>query len=413
MDKDNIKSAFGEYLIPLNTDILLKQVATLKLDRYVKKLDTEKTCKLFIYAQLMQLKSLEDISLHLQNKKALQHTVQLESISSSQLSRKLRDLDPLIFDEVFRNLIGQITSQIGVSSALQHLGRIHLIDSSTISMAIHHYRWAEFRKTKAGVKLHLRLVYVGDEVYPDEAILTPAKPADKKQLDRLIVTDPDALNVFDRGYVDYRIYDQYSGNSIRFVTRLKSNADLEIIEEKLVTSDSGIRREVIVRLGNPATYQMQHKLRLIETVDTEENPVVILTNDFKISTEELGTVYRKRWQIELFFKWMKQNLKLKTCYGHSRNAVYCQIRIALLVFCLLLLMKLKAMHRGRLLKVLKLLRLHGDSEYSSFIRALHRAPTRTSRGRQTWDSERIFRETLQQYIDGETAHLNDLTYDPV
>jgi IS4 transposase len=314
---------------------------------------------------------------------------------------------------VFQDLVRKITSQIGVSSTLQHLGNIHLIDSSTISMAINHYRWAEFRKTKAGVKLHLRLVYVGGTVYPDKAVLTPAKSADKKQLEHLIVTDPDALNVYDRGYVDYRAFDYYCANGIRFVTRLKANAEIQVIEEKTVSAGSTIRREAIVRLGNPQNYQMEHELRLIESVDTEGNLIVILTNDFQMTPEELSDVYRCRWQIELFFKWMKQHLKLKTCYGRSRNAVYSQIRIALITFCLLVLLKIKSAHRGRLLKVLKFLRLYWDSDFTAFIQALHRVPTRTSRGRRRWDSERIFRETLQQYENREVSHLDDLAYDPI
>lgn len=392
---------------------MLEQIRTLQMDRYVKKLDTITTCKLFVFAQLMQIKSLTDVSLHLSHQEDLQKELNLDSISTSQLSRKLREIDPAVFHIVFQDLVRQISKQLGMASTRKHLGCIHLIDSSTISMALSQYRWAEFRTTKAGVKIHLRLAYWGETVYPDEAILTPAKPADKKQLDRLIVRDPDALNVFDRGYLDYRAFDRYCREGIRFVTRLKANADIRVVEETPVQSDSGVRRDAIVRLGNPYTYQMEHELRLIETMDTEGNRIVILTNDFAMKVDEISDAYRWRWQIELFFKWMKQHLKLKTCYGKSRNAVYGQIRIALIVFCLLLLMQLKAAHRGRLLRIMKYIRFYWAKAYAAFLKALHRKPRRTSKGRRSWDSERIFREILQQYEMGEAAYIDELTYDPI
>ncbi|NOU88205.1 hypothetical protein GC102_20885 [Paenibacillus sp. LMG 31460] len=108
-------------------------------------------------------------------------------------------------ETVFKDLVQQVSSRPGVRKTNQKLGRIHLSDSSTISLCLMKYRWAEFRKTKAGIKIHQRIIYCGDGIYPDEAILTPAKPADKTQMDALVVTDSDALNIFDRGYVDYSL----------------------------------------------------------------------------------------------------------------------------------------------------------------------------------------------------------------
>lgn len=130
----------------------------------------------------------------------LQQELDLESFSTSQLSRRFRDLDPALYESIFQHLVQQIHQQFGV------------------------------KKRNA------------------------AKPADKTQMDELIVQGHDALNVFDRGYVDYRKYDQYCRNGTRFVTRLKDNAVVTVVEEKPVEPDSSIVREAIVLLGNPATY---------------------------------------------------------------------------------------------------------------------------------------------------------------
>lgn len=413
MDKDNTKSTFTEYLIPLNYEMMLQQIKHLNLDKYVKKLDCITTTKLFIFAQLTQIKSYTDIHMKLTQMEKLQQLLGLGSISISQLSRKFRDRDDALLETVFKDLVQQVSRRLGVRKTNEKLGRIHLIDSSTISLCFMKYRWAEFRKTKAGIKLHQRIIYCDEGVYPDEAILTPAKPADKTQMDALVVTDPDTLNIFDRGYLDYRKFDHYSRNKIRFVTRLKSNADIEVIQEHSLKPNANVLREATVQLGNKNTYLMESPLRLIECLDGEGKLVRIITNDFRLTTNEISDLYRKRWQIELFFKWMKQHLHIKGCYGTSKTAVYNQIRVALITFCLTLLTKLKTTYRGSLLTVLKCLGNVWDQTYQAFMDALFREPTRSSAGRRKVDHERIFAETLQQYEEGTTGHLDDLTIDPI
>jgi hypothetical protein len=413
MDKDNTKSTFMEYLIPLNIEIMLAQIKHLNLDKYVKKLDCITTTKLFVFAQLLQIKSYTDIHLKLNETQRLQQLLGLESISISQLSRKFRDMDESLLEAVFKDLVQQVSRRLGVPKTNQKLGRIHLIDSSTISLCLMKYRWAEFRKTKAGIKIHQRIIYCEDGVYPDEVVLTPAKPADKTQMDALVVTDSDALNIFDRGYVDYRKFDNYCRNNIRFVTRLKSNAIMDVIKENATQPNANILREAVVLLGDQKTYLMKSPLRLIECLDGEGNLVRILTNDFNLDSDEISELYRKRWQIELFFKWMKQHLHIKGCYGTSRTAVYNQIRIALITFCLTVLIQLNVSYRGSLFTVFKHVNLAWNKSISLFIEALFREPTRSSRGRRKTDHERIFAETLQQYEKGNIDHLNDMTYDPI
>lgn len=413
MDKDNTKSTFTEYLIPLNYEMMLQQIKHLNLDKYVKKLDCITTRKLFIFAQLTQIKSYTDIHMKLTQMEKLQQLLGLESISISQLSRKFRDMDDALLETVFKDLVQQVSRRLGVRKTNEKLGRIHLIDSSTISLCFMKYRWAEFRKTKAGIKLHQRIIYCDEGVYPDEAILTPAKPADKTQMDALVVTDPDTLNIFDRGYLDYRKFDHYSRSKIRFVTRLKSNADIEVIKEHSLKPNSNVLREATVQLGNKNTYLMESPLRLIECLDGEGKLVRIITNDFRLTTNEISDLYRKRWQFELFFKWMKQHLHIKGCYGTSKTAVYNQIRVALITFCLTLLTKLKTTYRGSLLTVLKCLGNVWDQTYQAFMDALFREPTRSSAGRRKVDHERIFAETLQQYEEGTTGHLDDFIIDPI
>lgn len=415
MDKHTTTSTLMEYLAPMNMEKVRQLIERSGLDRYTKKLDTLTFSQLFIYAQLHQIPSLTDISLTLNNNEDLQKELRLESISASQLSRKLAAIPASLLEKVFTHIVDKVMGDMGIKKGTQELGQINLIDASTISMCLSQYRWAEFRETKAGMKIHMRVVFCDDHVIPNKAVLTPAKPADKTQMDALVVSDPNALNVFDRGYVDYRKFDRYSEAGTRFVTRLKTNAQMTVIEEKTVDPDSPIDREAIVRLGNPYTYQMKHTLRLIETTDSEGNKITIITNDQQASAEEIGDLYRKRWQIELFFKWLKQHLKIKRFYGHSDNAVYNQIRIAMITFCLSLLMKRKTAYEGSLFHIHKLVRLCWLDPLNVFIRKLFKKPkkSRYAKGRQAWNIKTIFKETVEQYEKGEIDHLNDLTYDPI
>lgn len=346
--------------------------------------------------------------------KKLSKAIKLNSISFSQVSRKLKDLPLGVLNILFKSLATEIIKDVGVNALNKHLGRIHLIDSSTISLCLSQYRWAEFRKTKGGIKLHLRLRFFEEGVIPEKAIITPAKPSDKTQMDALVVEEKGAINVFDRIYVDYKKFDSYCENGVRFVTRLKKNAIKHIVEELPVGPYSPIKKHQIVYLGNPVTYKMKHKLRLIKTEDTEGNPIIIITNDFELKPEEIGDIYRNRWQIEIFFKWLKQHLKVKHFYGKSKQAIQNQLFIALITYCLLKLLELKTGYKGPFLTIKRLLHTCLYEPFNSFVKKLYKKPIRHSRGRRRQpDHEVIYQETLRQVIADEADHLDDLTYAPV
>ncbi|MFC3018565.1 transposase, partial [Virgibacillus litoralis] len=158
---------------------------------------------------------------------------------------------------------------------------------------------------------------------------------------------------------------------------------------------------------------MKHPLRLVETRDSEGNEVSIVCNDAKVSTQEISDLYRTRWQIELFFKWVKQHLVLKNLYGQSENAVFNQIYIAMITFCLNLLMKNKLGYKGTLLEMLNWVSDFWSNKLKTFVSELFKEPDRSSSGRRKLRHQRIFDETLTQYESGDVSHLDDLTYDPI
>ncbi|MFT8872941.1 MAG: IS4 family transposase [Sporolactobacillus sp.] len=353
----------------------------------MKKLTVYTFLQLLVVAQINECDSLTELSKYSEDKEELQLHLHLDGISTSQLSRTQSHLPPALFEKVFRHLVLAIQAQMKQSSIVRHIGRLCVIDSSTMSMSISQHPWATFRKTKAGVKLHLRVVVTQDLTLPDQAVLLPAKHADRSQMNGLIEIDPDALYLFDRGYVDYKQFDHYCFDGVRFITRLKKIAEIEILAEQSPDPEHFIDQDAKVSLGNAQTKtKMKHPLRLIKTKDQDGNSVILVTNCFDLTAQEIGDLYQYRWKIEIFFKWMKQHLKIKSFYGKSENAVYNQIWIALITYCLEVLIQLRVGHDGRLLELKRTLETCLFKGLDAFIRALFRKPTRSSEG-QDWEKE--------------------------
>jgi IS4 transposase len=377
----------------------------------MKKMSTLQLIELMTNAQLTQAPALRNISNSLNNDD-LSQEIELDSIAASTISRRLRWLRTEVLQMLFKSLVTHFGRKNGFANIEKQLGHIYLIDSTTISLCLTKYPWAEFRKTKSGVKAHLRLRFSDDGSIPDEVVVTPAKRSDRTQMGQLVVEETGALNVFDRGYNDYKKFDDYCEKGILFVTRLKSNAIVNVIIDNPVDPDGVIDKDQIVRLGEGRN-QMKHDLRLIETKDTEDNPIIILTDDFAISALEIGDIYRYRWQIELFFKWIKQHLTVKHLYGASDQAVENQIFITLITYCLLMLLKTETGFRGTLQTIQRLLKTCFCETFDSFLEKLFRKSNRSSKGRRKIDHQIIFEATLRQVMAEEADHLDDLTFDPV
>lgn len=410
--KDTTLSTFHQLFAPVSNDYFWQLTAGMGVDKYAKKLNSLQLIKLIAFAQLEQLNGLRDISNSF-NDPQFSRAINLESISFSQIARRLRDLPPQFIRLLFSYLTTRIGREIGFENLRNTAGRIYLIDSTIISLCFTQYLWAEFRRTKSGIKLHLRLKFCEEEVLPDKAIVTPARPADKTQMDILVVEEKDALNVFDRGYVDYKKFDRYCEEGIRFASRLKGNALVEVVADLPVNPDSKVEKDQIVYLGKDGVTKMKHPLRLITTEDTQGQPVVIVTNDFELTAEELSEIYRNRWQIELFFKWIKQHLQVKHFYGKSEQAVENQLFIALITYCLMVMLQLKAGYQGPLLTIKRLIRTCLYEPFTFFVQSLHRKPKRRSYGRHKIDYEGIYQDLVKQVLAGEADYLNDVTYDPL
>ncbi len=409
MNKGTKKSTFKQVFSVLSQ--FNQRFEEMNADRYVKKMTTRQFIELMTTAQMNKEPALRDISNSL-NSEDMKQEINLESISASQISRRLRNLSTEVLQMLFKSLVTHFGRKNGFANIQKGLGNIYMIDSTTVTLCLTRYRWAEFRSTKAGVKAHLRLKFGVDGNLPDKVVVTPAKPSDRTQMDELVVEETGALNLFDRGYNDYKKFDEYCEKGVLFITRLKSNAVARVIADNPVGPDSAIDADQIVRLGTGED-RMEHNLRLLKTTDTEGNLVMILTNDFVRSADEIGDLYSYRWQIELFFKWIKQHLAVKHLYGEGPQAVENQIFMALITYCLLMLLKMETGFTGTLLDIQRLANTCLLEPFDTFLQKLLREKRRSKGRRKIVGYQIVFDDTMRQVMAGEAEHLDDLTFDPV
>ena len=217
-------------------------------------------------------------------------------------------------------------------------GDVYALDSTTVDLCLSLFPWARFRKTKAAVKLHTLLDLRGD--IPTVIIITDGTVHDVNILDELDL-EAGSIYIMDRGYVDFRRLYEVSLNKSTFVTRAKQNMQYRRITSRKVDKTTGLRcDQTIVLTGVRTKTLYPAKLRRIRYYDQEtDRYYTFLTNNFDLDAITVTQLYRNRWKIELFFKWIKQNLRVKTFYGNSENAVKTQIWVAISVYVMVAILR--------------------------------------------------------------------------
>jgi transposase len=219
---------------------------------------------------------------------------------------------------------------------------VYALDSTTIDLCLKLFPWARFRRAKAAIKLHTLLDLRGS--IPTFISLSQGKQADVRALDELVL-EPGAFYVMDRGYVDFqRLYGFVLAGAF-FVTRAKANLQYTRLESLPVDATTGVRSDQMIWLRNPSTIKhYPDKLRRIHYVDAETGKsLVFLTNNLTLPALTIALLYKARWKVELFFKWIKQHLRIKHFYGTTDNAVKTQVWISICVYVLVAIMK-KQLH---------------------------------------------------------------------
>jgi hypothetical protein len=310
------------------------------------------------FAQLTFRESLRDIECCLGAlEEKLYHAGFRGKVSRSTLADANENRNWRIYADFAQLLIQQArTLYINEDFGVQLNETVYALDSSTIDLCLSLFPWARFRKTKAGIKLHTLLDLRGS--IPSFIAITEAKLHDVNILDEL-VPEPGAIYVMDRAYLDFeRLYALHQAPAF-FVIRSKSNTDLRRLYSNPVDKDSGVRCDQIVALGGFYTHQSYpERLRRIKFYDAQRDKrLTFLTNQFTLPAATIADLYRCRWQVETFFKWIKQHLRIKAFYGTSENAVKTQIWIAIAAYVLVAIIKKRMQIGLSLYTILQILSL--------------------------------------------------------
>ncbi len=283
-----------------------------------------------MFAQMTGRTSLRDLEENFNTKRNHHYHLGVERIKRSSLSDANNNRPSAIFMETFFYLLGKVRGELPRKVEEE---MVRLIDSTTIDMNLNQFEWASFRSTKAGIKLHT--VYDPDADIPTYFEMTAAKINDRKAAHKLPII-PGAIYVVDRAYNDYGWYYSLTQQGTSFVGRMKSNAIYEVIENRETTA-SHILEDQIIRLSSvKAQKDCPTDLRRVTIVREDDGKVLsFITNDLVRTAQEIADLYKSRWQIELFFRWIKQNLKIKRFLGQSENAVKIQVLSAMIVYLLL------------------------------------------------------------------------------
>jgi hypothetical protein len=262
-----------------------------------------------------------------------------------------------LYQTVFGQVLGKCQSVViesGYKKKFRFKNKLTSLDSSTIDLCVSLFDWAKFRRTKGAVKLHLLLDH--DGYLPSYAVITDGKKSDIK-VARTMKFAPGTVLVMDRGYNDYDWFGELTDQGVFFVTRMKDNAVYDVVEKRKTPEKSNVRRDEVIFFPSMAAKGKEYFFRRIEVWDeAQQRTIVFLSNHLEFGATTIAAVYKDRWKVELFFKAIKQNLKIKTFLGTSANAVQTQIWTALIAMLVLRYLQLKSTFGWSLSNLVALLR---------------------------------------------------------
>ena len=308
------------------------------------------------FAQLTYRESLRDIETCLRaHQSQLYHMGFRGAVSRNTLANANQQRDWRIYADFARLLITQARTLYQQEPFGVELDQtVYAFDSTTIDLCLSLFPWAQFRRHKSAVKLHTLLDLRGN--IPTAVYVTSGRVNDVKLLDQLVL-EAGAFYLLDRGYVDYRRLYLITQALAFFVTRAEHNTRYRRCTQRWVDHSTGLRSDQTIRLTGPqSSRRYPAPLRRIHYFDAEKDlRLVFLTNNFQLQALIIAQLYRARWQIELFFRWIKQHLRIRTFYGTSRNAVKTQVWVAITVYVLVAILKKQLCLKRSLHEILQIL----------------------------------------------------------
>ncbi len=301
-------------------------------------------------AQLSSRKSLRDLTENLKVQASKLYHLGMKKTSRATLARVNNKQPAELYKAMFYKLLERC-QQYAPRHKFKFKGKLFLLDATTVDLCLSVFPWAKFRKTKGAIKLHVGLD--ADGYLPTFMSMTDGK-GHEIQWAKALNLPKGSCVVFDRGFTDYSWYESLMNNEVFFVTRLRGNALVKYFKKRPGPKTAGVIQDCQIKLGD-----IPEHLRLVAYTDPETGiEYRFITNATHLTAKTVAALYKERWQIELFFKWIKQNLKIKTFLGTSKNAVLTQIWIALSVYLILAYLKFTAKLGVSMQQMLRVLQLN-------------------------------------------------------
>lgn len=308
-----------------------------------------------LFCQFAQAASLREISMGLQSCEGKLSHLGIKPPKKSTLANANKVRSWEFYKALFESLLGVVKSGAqGNTRKFNFKHKLFSIDASTIDLCLNVFDWAKYKTTKGAIKLHVRLDH--DGYLPDFVVVTDGKVHDVSAAWQFPY-ERGTITVFDRGYVDYSLFSHINSQEAFFVTRVKKNAVYTLIEEHDIPDNSDedlLSDSTIILNGKEYT----DPIRLICIRDVEGREIRFLTNNFALDAQTISDIYRERWKIELFFKELKQNLKIKTFVGTTKNAVMTQVYTALITILLLKYLKAKSSFKWSMSNLVAMIRMN-------------------------------------------------------
>ena len=329
-------SLFAQMLQVVPRVSFLRLVYECGAERHAKGFSSWDQCVAMLFCQLAQAKSLREISDGLAvTCGKLIHLGLRTAPAKSTLSYANAHRPWQLYQNVFFHLRDICRNESpGKKRKFRFKNKLLSLDSTTIDLCLSLFPWADFRQTKGAIKLHMLLDH--DGYLPDFAVITDGKTPDVS-IARHFTLPAGSIVAVDRGYYDFELFARWNNSGVFFVTRLKGNAAYEVVENRPLPQRSNVLTDQLIRFTGPKTSLKYPRLLRRVVVWDEENQreIELLTNHLHFGATTIGQIYRDRWEIELFFKVLKQHLKIKTFVGTSPNALKTQIWTALIAVLLL------------------------------------------------------------------------------
>jgi len=302
-------------------------------------------------AQMTGRSSLRDVVDNLGVQTSKLYHVGVKAFSRATLARCNEKQPHTLYEELFQRLLARCQSMAPRNRAFKLDGKIYLLDASLVALTLSLFPWATYQKTKGAAKLHVGLD--ADGYLPAFVDLTEGKEHEVNYA-RELELPTGSYVVFDRGYTDYTWYQELTEDGVFFVTRLKSNAIVTPGKKRRGRKSPGVIEDREIRLG-----KLSETFRLVTYRDEETDIIYqFVTNALDIPAQTVADLYKERWQIELFFKWIKQNLRVKSFLGTSLNAVKTQLWIALCAYLVLSFLKFQSKAGTSMQRMLRILQLN-------------------------------------------------------